>query len=307
MSLSGSLDVFPMTEVFRLLDRTGRSGQLNVETEGSRGRVFFDGGALTFATNVDDSELRRQLVAAGLLAPDGISDLRVAISSVPPEHLAPFVHEHTIESLFRITKSGHGFVFGLDERAPFESGQRFDTKDVIAEAERRASAWADIEAVVADLEAPMTMRRDLDGRTEVVLTAASWRLLTQLGGGRSIRELARITGSTEFQVASLAADLVRNGLVEIVEVPVPVDTRPTEETTEGWWSDPDPSDAEAGPDELEEATIVEEDPPTEVFEEPEAQEPNDDSNVTSFARGAIRRRLTRDEPVEQAALDDAAV
>ena len=59
MSLTGHIDVFPLEEVLRLLARSYKSGCLRVDAPDLHGRVFMNGGSVTFATVGSDEDLRR--------------------------------------------------------------------------------------------------------------------------------------------------------------------------------------------------------------------------------------------------------
>jgi hypothetical protein len=286
MSLTGSLDVFPLTEVLRLLARSGRTGRLTVETDTHVGRIYVESGGLTLASTVEDGELARRYVAAGLVSETAADD-PAALSQRPiasPGAVADFVRELTIESLFRIDRSGTSFVFHVDETPAYPTGQRFDPEVAMADAGRRAAEWADIEAVVPGLDVELTMQPDLGDAEEVTLSAATWRFLAGLGGGTSISDLAERSGSTEFIVAKEAASLIRKGLVRAVgDVPeAPAGTPATDERAPGgWWSEKEEPAAELEGDRFLES----------VFAELDEQDAEDVDDEDGFARGAIRKRL----------------
>ena len=280
MSLTGSLEIFPLAEVFRLLGRSGRSGMLLVETDGADGRIYMDGGALAIATSVDDAELRRRVDAAGLAPHDG--------GPVPADALTAFVREHTVESIYRITRSGHAFAFHLGQRPPLDLRQRLDVGEVMEEAARRAEQWREIERSVGRLDRPLTMRPELEAGSEVVLTASAWRILALLNGGRSVSELAELTGSTEFQVAGEVAELVAKRLVEVVDSAPADEGRDTSpgavpSLVEGWWADDE---------------ILETDPSADedtIETDRTGDDPEDDQaeSMIGAGMGAIRRRMDR--------------
>ena len=51
----------------------------------------------------------------------------------------------------------------------------------------------------------------------MTLTGETWRILAALEGLASIADVAERLGATDFQVGKILADLVRSGLVEIVD------------------------------------------------------------------------------------------
>ncbi len=282
MSLTGNLEVFPLEEVLRLLARSRKTGCLRVDGTGHQGRVFLQGGSLTLAMTGSDEEFHRQLLAAGLVAE---SDLRqveagsATLADVAAPSITEFVREYTVESLYRIRKPGSGaFDFVVDLQPRYPTGQIFDVEVGIAEADRRANEWAEIESVIPDLDLPYRMVPDLPEGEEVTLGSAAWKILAGLAGGTTVRHLAAYLGSTEFRAARDLADLARRHLVVAVTEPTTADVpesaaTPTESphdeswfaveepaaptasqpeepsATEGWWESQEPEPApETSPD-----------------------------------------------------------
>jgi ABC-type cobalt transport system substrate-binding protein len=226
MSLSGKLEIFPLEEVLRLLARSHQNGCLRVEGAGS-GRVYMEGGSLTYATVEGDEAIRDHLLASGIASEDGLSRLDVSRGTLT-EALAPsaassaltdLIREQCVESIYRIQRpqSGH-FEFLIDSRPRYATGQAFDVEMVIAEAERRAADWADIETVVPDLSTPWHMVPEID-EDSVNLSDSAWRFLAAMEGSCSVYDLAGRLGLTTFQTARRMAELSRARLVEAVAVP----------------------------------------------------------------------------------------
>ncbi len=243
MSLTGNLDVFPLEEVLRLLARSRKTGCLRVDGLGFQGRVFMANGAVTLAMTGSDEEFRRQLVASGLV---GATDLRqveagsATLAEVATAGISDFVREQVVESLYRIRKPGTGaFDFVVDLSPRYPTGQAFDVEVAVAEADRRANEWAEIEAVVADLDLAYRMTPEIPDNEEVTLTSSAWKILAGLGGGATVRQIAATLGSTEFRAARDLAELVRRHLAE----PVPADGEVTPE------AEPMPETAPASHDE----------------------------------------------------------
>lgn len=222
MSLNGNLEVFPLEEVLRLLARSRKSGCLRVEDGGVQGRIFLDGGAMTLATVVGDEELRRRLVAAGLVAEgdvrrielSGIAVSETLAEGVTPAALTDFVREESVEGLYRIRRSGRGSFDFLVEFTPrYPTGQSFDTEVIVSEADRRALEWEDIESVVPSMHTVLRMVPELGDEETVTINPTTWRILAALGAGASVVDVAHSLGLSEFRAAREVASLFRNGLV----------------------------------------------------------------------------------------------
>lgn len=251
MALTGNIEIFPLPEILRLLARSGKNGCLRVDTGGTDGRIYLQDGSMTLATVWSDGEVLDQFAASGVVDLDRlggreIMDLPAAIANgSTPEELGDAVREHIVESLYRIRRPGHGsFEFLVDRDPRFRTGQRFDVDAVVADSDRRAADWADIEGTIEDLDLPVRMARELSV-PEVNVNAPTWRVLSVLEGGATVREIARLLGTTEFRAAREVAGLIRSALVEGVptvlgrpspEIVEPEIVQPETDSTAVWVS-----------------------------------------------------------------------
>lgn len=261
MSLSGTLEIFPLEEVLRLLARSRQNGCLRVEGPGA-GRIYMESGALTYATVEGDDAMRAHLLASGIATEEGMSRLDVSRGNLT-EALSPssatsalteLIREHCVEALYRIRRPGSGhFEFLVDSPPRYPTGQAFDVETIISESDRRAAEWADIETVVPDLSTPWRMVPEID-EDSVNLSDTAWRFLAAMDGSCSVDELATRLGITTFQTARRMAELSRARLVgEVVatapaapalepsyvephyEEAVTPPVEPAAETHRSWW------------------------------------------------------------------------
>ena len=227
MALTGNIEIFPLPEVLRLLARSGKTGCLRIAASSVDGRMYMRDGSITLATVSSDTEFLDQFSSSGLVEAqrvetrgEGLNLTEVLSHESSPEDLSGFIHEHLIEAVYRIRKPGSGnFEFLVDASPRFETGQSFDVESAVADADRRAADWADIEQTISDMNLPVRMVRSLR-ESEVSIGAPTWRVLASLEGGASVSEIARKLGTTEFKTAREIAGLMRSSLIE----PVPVST-----------------------------------------------------------------------------------
>jgi hypothetical protein len=226
MSLTGHLDVFPLEEVLRLLSRSYKSGCLRIDTPEQHGRVYLESGSLSFATISTDDDFRRQVAASGLVNDDGLRTTEISGRSLT-EVLNPgtgthqftdLVREEVIESLYRIRKPGRGqFVFNLDVGPRYRMDQSFDVELCVAEADRRAADWADIELVIPHIDIELRINGEAPNGEPVTLAPNTWRLIAGFGGTATVRGLSERLGVSRFRAAKDLAGLIRAGLVEPVQ------------------------------------------------------------------------------------------
>lgn len=229
MSLSGKLEIFPLEEVLRLLARSHQSGCLRVEGQGA-GRIYLEGGSMTYAAIDPDEALRSHLVAAGLVTESSLGGIDLSNGSLV-EALAPgastsglgdVIREQCVESVYRIRRpQGGPFSFTVDTRPRYATGQSYDIEMVISEADRRAVEWTDIEEAVPELSTAWHMVPSIDEES-VKLSDTAWRFLAALEGSSSVRDLSQRLGLTDFQAARRMAELSRARLVEPVASGEPV-------------------------------------------------------------------------------------
>lgn len=226
MSLAGQIEAFPIPEILRLLARSQKSGCLRIETSGAQGKLYLDGGVITYGTTRQDESLGEDMIAAGLVEEQAWLEVErreraiveVLADSRSEEDLGRFMTELVIDVVFRLQRLGDGEFEFEDGVAPrYETGQLVDVEAVLAETEVRVNQWQDIEEVIPGVSFRLRMAPELTGNRDVTLTDEAWRLLAALEGFASIADVAERTGTTDFQVGKVLADLVREGLVEVVD------------------------------------------------------------------------------------------
>ncbi len=225
MSLTGHIDVFPLEEVLRLLARSYKTGCLRVDAADLHGRIFLSGGSLTFATVGTDEDTRRQLLASKAASDEAIRAAEVGGRSLSDDDqgaAGDFFKEEVVESLYRIRKPGKGqFVFNVDVAPRYRSESTFDVELCVAEADRRAAEWADIESVISSIEQSLRIVAEAPHNEPVTLAPNTWKLVANFDGVSSVRAMADRLGSSRFRVAKDLAALVRGGLVETIAAESP--------------------------------------------------------------------------------------
>ena len=230
MSLTGSLEAFPLPEILRLLARSHKSGTLRVDAAGLQGRIYLSGGSLTYATTRREEDLADDLVGAGLIDSQDwvlVERREKDVVDVLSEHateqqLTDLLADQIADVIFRLMRrTDSDFEFSESVGPRYNTGIAIDIIASITEAEQRNTQWAEIEEVIPAITFHLRMVPDLTDRNEVSLPAATWRILAALHGEGSIEEVARRLGMTDFAVGQIMAGLARDGLLEIVDIPPP--------------------------------------------------------------------------------------
>ncbi len=221
MSLSGNLGFVSLDEVLRLLNRSNQRGMVEVKGDGMDGRIFFDRGGVTLATTFEDEELQAHIARSE--TPEGTA-------------MSALLREMAVETLHQLAAHGRTFDVVEQRSASLGASTPFDLEELLADARRRYDEWAEVSSVVTDLDTLLKMQRDLGERDRVTVDRDSWRLLSEIGSGASVRTLARHLGTTDFWAARVAAGLVGDELLGLNSATVAA-AAPTAEAPTAW-SDP---------------------------------------------------------------------
>ncbi|HEX6220555.1 MAG TPA: DUF4388 domain-containing protein [Acidimicrobiia bacterium] len=289
MTLSGNLGFVPLDEILRLLTRSKQQGAVEVAGNGLQGRVFVGKGGIDLATTSDDDVLRRHLANSGYAQESALrrvttGETTLAALAESNQDIVELLREMTVESLFQISDHGGDFQVKEGQVTPYASPKSFELEALLSDAEARGREWAKVSDVVPDLGAAIGLRRDLGDREEVSVKSDDWKILSEIGDGKSVRDIADHLGTTEFWTARVVARLVNSELVELGQEQVEDEwTEPTaaptttidehhqEPSHEDSYHEEPHQDPVARP----EPTEVEADEPQQVFAE-ETLEPRDE-------------------------------
>ncbi|MBI1377154.1 MAG: DUF4388 domain-containing protein [Frankiales bacterium] len=239
MNLEGSLDAFGLPDVFALLASTGKSGGLLLRATGAspqvEGVVWFREGRVSGASSdrsraslvrrvvgsgaVDDAALR-QAVARAAGGGIGVARALLEAGAVEPELLRQAATDQTVDAVFDLLRWPAG-EFGFDQAAVDvdDVGVSLDHARVLAEAQARSEAWAQLEALVPSRDSVLAVPVVLHHDPEV--SRDEWALLALVDGRRRVRDLVELTGAGQFAVTTTLAHLVQRGLLHVRDASTP--------------------------------------------------------------------------------------
>ena len=260
MSLSGNLGFVPIDEVLRLLTRSKQQGSVNVTGNGLHGRIFVGKGGIDLATISDNDELHRHLVNSGYADEKALTrvttgETTLAAIAESNNSIVDLIREMTVESLYQIGFRGTEFQVHEGATTPYASPKSFELEALLQDADERKREWHKVTEMVPDLTGAIAFRRDLGDREEVTVKVDDWKVLSEIGSGSSVEEIADKLGTTDFWTARVAARLVNSELIvlrgpELAAVEEEV-AQPYEETPRADYSQPQPSPVVEAPSEPE--------------------------------------------------------
>jgi Domain of unknown function (DUF4388) len=194
VSLQGTFDTLPVTELFGLLASAAKTGALRLEAGDHEASVFLTGG-LCCAVESDAS------------APSAASDTELAARLVD----VGFAFARLAAGSFRFSDS---------ELAEYDTGVTTPLEPAVLEIRSLLDQWREIEATIPSLDVRVRLAPVLRD-DEVVVTAREWSLLVALEGMPTVRELVARRQQPMMDVCRDLKGLVDRGAVEIgAEVPV---------------------------------------------------------------------------------------
>lgn len=200
-----------LDEILRLLIRSGQRGSVAVRGDGMEGRVFVTRGGITLATTLSDDGLETLFRKAQVTFP-------TAGSSAPEDpEVVELIREISVESIYRMNLHGDTFDVAQGAETRFASPKPFELEQLLEESRRRLEDWAEVSQIVSDLDAKIAFERDLGDREEVRIRRDAWRVLSEVGAGASVAEIAAALGTTEFWAARIVARLVEDDLLKTLD------------------------------------------------------------------------------------------
>ncbi len=220
MTLSGNLSFVPIDEVLRLLTRSRQQGSVDVFGSGLSGRVFVGRGGIDLATIWDDDNLHRHLVNSGCADADMLRritarETTLAAIAESNNEIVDLVREVTVESLYQMAHHGDSFEVREGVTTPYASPKSFELERLLEDSRDREKAWEKVKEVVPDLTGAVSFRRDLGEREEVTVKVDDWKVLSEIGTGASVQDIADQLGTTEFWAARVAARLLNDDLINM--------------------------------------------------------------------------------------------
>jgi hypothetical protein len=191
--------------------------------------VFVGKGGIDLATTSDDDDLHRHLVNSGYAdaaALNRITSRETTLAAIAESNQAmvELIREMTVESLYHIADRGNEFQVREGATTPYASPKTFELEALLHDTDERKKEWTKVTDVVPDLGGAINFRRDLGEREEVTVKVDDWKVLSEIGTGSSVQEIADHLGTTEFWTARVAARLVSNDLVVLRSSEHPTDS-----------------------------------------------------------------------------------
>lgn len=230
-SLQGSLDSFKLPEVLTFLSTTRKNGTLVVESLGWKSSIYFDGGALVYATSTQASLrlgellLRRKKITSEqfqqideYIQHDGGRFGQIAVQQgvLTEEQLRDFLKIQVSEILFdAFVWKGGTFLFFDEMTLPaYAITISVDLANLIMEGARRIEEWEQCVRLLPDNKAVFRVVSTPESE-KITLSLDEWKILFLINGQRTLEELCK-ESDDPFHVYRVVYGLLSNKLIEPV-------------------------------------------------------------------------------------------
>lgn len=258
--LAGTLDTFPVEDIFRLIEATRQTGLLTVDGP-AKASFVFDSGRLHFADRPDGLGLAQRLSAAGAIdegawakATGGavtVWDALVA-EGAALDVLAGMLREEledVAESLVGATSGT--FEFEQSTTGTFGS-LGYSVDEVLGGAADRRERWEAVDRKVRSGAVVPSLAPQLPTDSQdVTLGRSDWSVVARCDGKRSVVEIAASLGRTHLAAAEAVGRLVASGVAAVIGIATDDDVDDEEEAqampTVEVVLDPEETDIDVGP------------------------------------------------------------
>ena len=231
--LKGSLEEFALSDIFRLLSFTKKTGKLEVARAAGNGTVYFKGGDVYFAeSSLSREPLGQKLIRAGVLnerelmaaldehAQTGkrVGEILVSRGAINQEQLEAAIQGQVQDATFDLLRWDVGeFEFEATPDVVAEIPISVSVDNLIMEASRRLDELESIGRKIPGAETVLRVAETPpEGAHEINITPAEWRLLVLVDGNRTIGDIAAAGRVDDFSAMKVLHGLVSAGLVEVV-------------------------------------------------------------------------------------------
>lgn len=179
MSFQGSLRELQLADIVQLVSTSAKTGKFTLVREDEQGAIYLKGGRIVHA------------------------------------QLGDIVGEEAVHAL--AAWSSGEFHFAPEEETDDVSIQKSNAR-LLMEAAHQHDEWRVLARKVPGIDFVPTLASPDAGRP-VTLSPPEWSLIVQIDGQKSVRDLARESGASTFEVAKLLYALVTANLVEMQAPP----------------------------------------------------------------------------------------
>lgn len=228
--LQGHLGAFKLPDVLTLLAGARKSGTLTLSNAAREASVFFDAGALVFASSNDANfrlgavlQRKRRITRVEADAIDAVmtseggrfGEIALERGILSEAQLHDYLKVQVSEILYDAFVWSDGAFAFVEELAlpPYAVTIAVDLPNLIMEGARRIEEWEHCLRLLPDAHAVYRVVAR-PSEEKITLTAEEWRILFLINGLRTLEELVAAAEDEAFAVYRVVYGLLANKLIE---------------------------------------------------------------------------------------------
>lgn len=227
MGITGNLKTMVLSELLQWLSLGLKTGTLLVQGHGIEKRIYFQDGKIASSSSTDQREyLGHFLVSHGYITEEELKmamevqeessillgKILVMINAISESDLLNLMRKKAEESIYEIFLWEEGEFEFIDNEMPDQKmvPLSLGVTGIIMEGLRRLDEWRRIRVAIPSLSGVPRIVRPLQLES---LTDQQKLIVPYLNGQRSLEEIAVQTHNSEFVIAKMIYDGMRNGTV----------------------------------------------------------------------------------------------
>lgn len=245
MSLQGNLSGFTLSEIFRMISFSSKTGNLVIARDSSQGRVHFRDGEVYFASTPDNRlPLGLRLVDASLITQEHLNDALAAQKDDPDKRLgeilvsrglvardalADFVREQIQDALFEIFEWDDGtYYFEPAADTDEDIGLALSVDEIVVEAERRRHEWDEIRKLLPSIDCRVRLSTNAVALSETIeLDPQEWAAVCHVADGADLHTLRTLLHLTSLGLCRMIARMIQRGVLEVTALEAVSATAPS--------------------------------------------------------------------------------
>ncbi|MBI1723400.1 MAG: DUF4388 domain-containing protein [Gemmatimonadetes bacterium] len=245
MAIKGSLREASLPDVLQLLSMGQKTGCLSVADRSNFGYIFFDVGAITYASIVNrrdrlgDILVKSELITSEQLQAaidrqaqvrnQRLGEILVEMGTLSRPDLERYMRVQIEEAVYYLfTWSSGSFSFESEVR-PEEQDflVRISPESLLLEGARRVDEWSLIEKKIPSFDLIFVVERQRLEASGVSLTAEQERIIPLLDGQRDVSRVLEDSGLLEFEVGKALYGLITAGFAHRLGKTQAAEVQPT--------------------------------------------------------------------------------
>jgi len=238
MALKGNLKDFSLTQLLNVINLARKTGALTLSSSRGTAMIFFKEGRMIYASrDSQDLGLPTMLLRAGRITEEQSRTIltRSQISSdkelglllvnagyVTQRDILSSIRKHILDIVYPLFTWEEGlFRFEPNQLPGAEKIiTPIELENVILEGSRRLREWEMLQDEIPDLDVSLKFAKRPDTNLrKISLSPEEWRVISYIDPRNSLRQIAKQTRLSDFEMRKIIYGLLSAGLVELI-VPV---------------------------------------------------------------------------------------